>query len=187
MDEKNLLIVVSGPSGVGKGSVITRLMPRGNYSLSVSCTTRAPRDDEREGVSYHYTDKESFLKSVGEGGFLEYSEHFGNYYGTPRQFVERNLEKNDVILEIDVDGALQVKRAFPTALLIMIAPPSVEELYSRLRSRGTESDEEIGERLKRVDYELSLANKYDYVVINDDLDVAVDKIEQIIQGAKRAK
>lgn len=183
----NLLIVLSGPSGVGKGTIVSRLLKRGNYSLSVSCTTRPPREGEREGISYFFTDREAFLKSVGEGGFLEYSEHFGNLYGTPRKFVEQKLVHSDVILEIEVDGALQVKKSYPDALLIMIAPPDREALISRLRHRGSEDDSKIEERLKRMDYELSRADEYDYTVINDDLETAVEQIENIIEGVKKAK
>lgn len=181
------MIVLSGPSGVGKGTIVDRLLRRGNYSLSVSCTTRSPRPGEREGVSYFFTDRESFLADLERGGFLEYSEHFGNLYGTPRSFVECKLQTSDVILEIDVDGALQVKNSYPEAVLIMILPPSVEELFCRLRRRGAEDEEKIAERVRRMDYEISRKDRYDYVVVNDDLDVAVEKIEQIIEGVRVAK
>ena len=112
---KNLLIVLSGPSGVGKGTIVNELLKRGNYALSVSCTTRSPREGETDGKSYFFISKEEFLKNIREGGFLEYSVHFENYYGTPKKFVENRLEESDVILEIEVDGALSVKRAIPEA------------------------------------------------------------------------
>ena len=181
---KNLLIVLSGPSGVGKGTIVNRLLSSGGFSLSVSYTTRAPREGESEGVSYFFTDKQTFEKRISEGGFLEYSEHFGNYYGTPKDFVYEKLKCGDVILEIEVDGALQVKRAHPEALLIMIAPPNEGELISRLEKRGSESREKILERVKRMDYELSKKNLYDYTVVNDDLEEAVKEIRNIINSAK---
>ncbi|MDE6613727.1 MAG: guanylate kinase [Clostridia bacterium] len=183
---KNLLIVLSGPSGVGKGTIVERLLKSGGYSLSVSCTTRAPREGEKQGVSYFFTDRRTFESGIREGGFLEYSEHFGNLYGTPKAFVEEKLKTDDVILEIEVDGALQVKRAHPEALLIMIAPPDEGELISRLEKRGSESAEKIRERVKRMEYELSKKDEYDYTVINDNLDVAVEEIKKIIEETKRS-
>ena len=179
---KNRLIVLSGPSGVGKGTIVGKLLGLGNYALSVSCTTRAPRAGEKDGISYFFISREQFLKSVQEGGFLEYSEHFENFYGTPKKFVQDKLKTHNVILEIEVDGALQVKKAYPEALLIMILPPSVEELRARLKGRGSESAEKIEQRVKRMNYELSKKDKYDYIVINDDLEKAVAEIEKIIEG-----
>lgn len=187
MQNKHLLIVMSGPSGVGKGTIIDELMARGNFALSVSCTTREPRDGEAEGVNYFYIGKDKFLNTLREGGFLEYSEHFHNYYGTPRKFVESKLESCDVILEIDVNGAMNVKKSFPDALLIMIAPPDIKTLEARLRQRGTESEAELAERLDRAAYELSRANEYDYVVINDVIEDAVEQLEKIIEGARSSK
>ena len=181
---KNLLIVLSGPSGVGKGTIVNKLLSRGGYSLSVSCTTRAPREGEVDGKSYFFISKQKFLQGIERGDFLEYSNHFENYYGTPRAFVDNRLILGDVILEIEVDGALQVKKSHPEALLIMILPPSVEELRSRLKGRGSESSEKIEERIKRLDYELSKKHLYDYVVINDDLSRAVAEIEDIIKRSK---
>ena len=181
---KNLLIVLSGPSGVGKGTIVKRLLQKGGYDLSVSCTTRSPREGEKDGVSYFFTDRQSFENLISKGGFLEYSEHFSNYYGTPKAFVESKLEICDVLLEIEVDGALQVKAAHPEAVLIMILPPNEEELRARLEKRGTESKEKIAERLKRTEYELSKKGLYDYTVINDDLNAAVAEIENIINQEK---
>ena len=182
---KNLLIVLSGPSGVGKGTIVNNLLSKGGYALSVSCTTRPPREGEVEGKSYFFISKQDFLDTVKQNGFLEYSNHFENYYGTPKKFVEEQLKHKDVILEIEVDGALQVKKAHPEALLIMILPPSEKELVARLKGRGTESDEKIAERVKRMEYEISKKNLYDYTVINDDLNAAVAEIENIIEKVKQ--
>ena len=177
----NKLIVLSGPSGVGKGTIVQELLKKGDYALSISCTTRAPREGEEDGVSYFFIGKKHFEKTIEEGGFLEYSNHFGNLYGTPKAFVEKQLETHNVILEIEVNGALQVKRNHPEALLIMIVPPSVEELKARLIKRGSEDDRSIAERLSRMDYELSKQNEYDFTVVNDDLFTAVVEIEDIIK------
>jgi len=181
---KNLLLVLSGPSGVGKGTIVNRLLKKGGYSLSVSCTTRAPRPGEKDGKSYFFITKEKFLEMIEKGGFLEYSNHFENYYGTPKKFVEEQLKRHDVILEIDVDGALMVKKSHPEAVLVMIVPPDREELRARLKKRGAESDEKIEERLDRMDYELSKKSQYDYTVVNGDLDTAVKEIEEIIKKLK---
>ena len=179
----NKLIVISGPSGVGKGTIVNELLKKGDYALSVSCTTRAPRVGEREGVSYFFISKQKFLSMIDEGGFLEYDNHFENYYGTPKEFVEKQLQTKNVILEIEVNGAFKVKQSYPEAILIMIAPPSTGELKSRLVGRGTESAEDIEERLARLEYELSQSDKYDYTVINDDLQRAIGEIEKIIKNS----
>lgn len=184
---RNLLIVLSGPSGVGKGTIVKRLLSDGNYCLSVSCTTRAPRAGEQDGREYFFITREKFKSMIEGGGFLEYSNHFENYYGTPREFVENKLRTNDVILEIEVDGALKVKKAHPEALLIMILPPDKDALRARLTGRETESPEKIEERLRRMEYEVSLADQYDYTVINDDLNAAVKEIENIIKRQKGAE
>ncbi len=181
---KGKLIVISGPSGVGKGTIVKKLLKIGGYSLSVSCTTRAPRDGEKEGVSYFFVSSDKFSDMIKNGGFLEYSNHFGNYYGTPREFVEKKLETGDVILEIEVNGALQVKQSYPDALLIMILPPNAEELRARLKKRGSESDDKIDERIKRTEYEISKSPYYDYTVVNDDLASAVKEIDGIIKQSK---
>ena len=178
---KRLLLVLSGPSGVGKGTIVNHLLKQGKYALSVSCTTRAPRPGEREGKEYFFVDKDEFEHLIENGGLLEYSNHFENYYGTPKRFVEDKLKDFDVILEIEVDGALQVKKSHPEAVLIMILPPSVEELHARLVHRGSETEDKIEERISRMKYEMSKQHEYDYVVINDDLPSAVEKIENIIE------
>ena len=180
---KNKLIVISGPSGVGKGTIVNELLKKGDYALSVSCTTRAPRVGEKEGISYFFISKQKFLSMIEDGGFLEYDNHFENYYGTPKDFVEKQLQTKNVILEIEVNGAFKVKKSYPEAILIMIAPPGMEELKSRLVGRGTESAEDIEERLARLDYELAQSDKYDYTVINDDLERAIGEIEKIIKNS----
>ena len=180
----NKLIVLSGPSGVGKGTIVNRLLKKGGYALSVSCTTRQPRGGEEDGVSYFFITEREFKERIERGGFLEYSKHFENYYGTPKAFVEEQLKTHSVILEIEVDGALNVKKAYPQAVLIMILPPDKEELKSRLRKRGSEDEAAIERRVSRMEYELSKSSEYDYEVINDDLDAAVEEIESIINSNK---
>lgn len=179
---KGKLLVLSGPSGVGKGTVVKELLKRRpQAALSISCTTRAPREGEEEGISYFFISKEKFRSMIDENGFLEYSEHFGNFYGTPRAFVEEKLKCGDVILEIEVDGALQAKKAHPEAVLVMLLPPNMDELKKRLAGRGTEDDGKIAARLARVEYELGKKEFYDYMVINDNLEEAVTEIENILE------
>ena len=175
------LIVVSGPSGVGKGTIVDRLLnKRADVVESVSCTTRAPREGERHGREYFFIPKDEFLKRIEEGDFLEYDEHFGNYYGTPKSFVEETLKTKSVILEIDVVGGLKVKSVRPETVLVMIAPPSLEELERRLIGRNTETQREIENRLSRLEYELSQSDKYDYVIVNDTLENAVTAMENVL-------
>lgn len=180
---KGILMVVSGPSGVGKGTLVKTLVKRrGDVVESVSCTTRAPRAGEVHGREYYFLTKEEFEKRIAEGDFLEYDEHFGNYYGTPKSFVREQLKEKSVILEIDVVGALNAKKAFPESVLVMITPPSVEELKRRLIGRGTETAEEIENRLSRIDYELSQKEKYDKVIVNDELERALEELGKILDG-----
>lgn len=180
--------MISGPSGVGKGTIVKKLLAKSDrLILSVSCTTRPPRASEREGVDYFFVTREKFLQMREEGGFLESNDHFKGCYGTPRFFVEEKLKTNDVVLEIEVNGALNVKSVYPEALLIMIAPPSRQALASRLKARGTEKEEEIEVRLERADFELSYGDRYDYTVVNDDLDVAVDEILKIIDRERETR
>lgn len=182
---RNVLIVLSGPSGVGKGTIAKLLTERDNgIALSISCTTRSARTGEQHGREYFFTPKNEFLSLVNEGGFLEYSEHFENYYGTPKQFVLDKLKTNDVLLEIDVNGGLEVKKNFPSALLIMLAPPSVEEIRRRLLKRSTETEEKINMRMQRIDYELGKKELYDYVVVNDELEKAYQEVLEIIKNEK---
>lgn len=183
---KNLLIIISGPSGVGKGTIVRKLLTSGDYALSISCTTRNMREGEVDGKSYFFISKEEFLKAIEENGFLEYSNHFENYYGTPRAFVEKQLETHDVILEIEVNGALQVKESYPDAILIMILPPDVDALRSRLIGRGTESPHEIERRISRMEYELSKKDLYDYAIVNDNLDDCVNRLNNLFKTLKGA-
>ena len=156
-------------------------------SLSISCTTRAPREGEEEGAAYFFITKEEFLKRIDEGDFLEWDEHFGNYYGTPKSFVMQQLKTKSVILEIEVKGALQAKEALKgecTPVLIMVAPPDEEALFKRLAHRASESQEQLALRIERAKYELSYSNIYDYTVVNDDLNEAKKTLQQIIETEK---
>ncbi|MBE7086026.1 MAG: guanylate kinase [Clostridiales bacterium] len=182
---KHILMAISGPAGVGKGTIVkTIIQRREDVVESVSCTTRAPRIGEVDGTHYFFLSKEEFLKRIEENDFLEYDEHFGNYYGTPRSFVEKTLESKSIILEIDVVGALNVKKVFPELVLVMIAPPSVEELKRRLIGRGSEDEESLKIRLARLQYELDQKDKYDYYIVNDDLETAIAEVESIFDGTK---
>ena len=180
---RHILMAVSGPAGVGKGTIVkTIIAKRDDVVESVSCTTRKPRAGEIDGKHYFFISKEEFLRRIEEKDFLEYDEHFGNYYGTPRSFVEETLKTKSVILEIDVVGSLNVTKEFPELVLVMIAPPSVEELKRRLIGRGSEDEESLKTRLARLDYELAQRDKYDYYIVNDDLDTAIAEVEAILDG-----
>ncbi len=182
---RNVLIVLSGPSGVGKGTIAKKLTQKyKNISLSISCTTRKPREGEVNGREYFFIDKEEFLEKIDKDGFLEYSNHFENYYGTPKDFVMDKLKESDVLLEIDVNGGLNVKKSYKDAILIMLLPPSLKEIEHRLINRHTESLEKIQLRMQRIDYELEKKSLYDYSVVNDDLEQAINEIEQIINQEK---
>ncbi|MBE5756880.1 MAG: guanylate kinase [Clostridiales bacterium] len=178
----NKLVVISGPSGVGKGTIAKKLIERNeNMTLSISCTTRNPREGELNGREYFFISKEEFVDKIKNNGFLEYSEHFENYYGTPKDFVLEKLKEKTVILEIDVNGGLLVKENMPNALLIMILPPSLEEIKNRLIKRNTETLDKIEKRMQRIEFELSKKDKYDYLVVNDDLNLAIEEIENILK------
>ncbi len=182
--EKGLVVVISGPSGVGKGTIVKELVKRG-AEISVSVTTRDMRPGEIDGISYYFISKEEFENKAANGELLEYSRHFENGYGTPREPVEEKLARGkDVILEIDVNGGLQIKRNMKGAVLIMIAPPNAETLRDRLVGRNTETEDVISKRLSRAGYELSKFGEYDYVVVNDDLETAVAEVETIIKAEK---
>ena len=181
---RNILVVLSGPSGVGKGTIAKVIAKEPNFALSISCTTRMPRNGEVDGREYFFITRGEFEKKRDEGGFLEYSEHFGNDYGTPRDFVMDKLGKKDVLLEIDVNGGLNVKKAYKDAVLVMILPPSLEELKHRLKMRNTETDEQIEQRMQRIAYEIGKKDLYDYVVVNDNLENAINRVRQIIKNEK---
>ena len=167
--EKGLMIVVSGPAGSGKGTVNAHLLRTGEFVYSVSATTRAPRPGEIDGVNYHYITREEFLARIESGDMLEYTEYCGNFYGTPRKEAEDVLASGkNLILEIEVEGARNVKKHFPEAILIMLLPPSFAVQEQRLRNRGTETEEKIAERLARTKEEIEEADFYDYVVFNHD-------------------
>ena len=181
------LIVISGPSGAGKDTVVKKLLEtNSNIELSVSMTTREPRKGEKEGVDYFYVSNEEFQKQIDEGNLLEYANVFGsNYYGTPKDKVLNNIKKGkDVILVIDIQGAIQVKEAMPESIFIFIMPPSMKELKKRLIERDTESSEKILERFKTAYKEINEATKYNYVVINDQVEKAAKKIECILEAEK---
>ena len=185
--KKGLLLVISGPSGVGKGTVCRRLMDRNDaIRLSVSATTRSKRPGEVEGKHYYFKTREEFERMIQESAFLEYTQVFGmNYYGTPRSFVEQEIALgHTVILEIDVQGAMRVKAAYPEAVLVFIAPPSMGELKSRLIGRGTETPEAVEKRFATAFDELETARHYDYVVVNDILDAAIAQMEAIVAAEK---
>ncbi len=177
MEKKGILIVISGFSGAGKGTLVKALLKKyDNYALSISMTTRKPREGERDGVEYFFTDRERFEETIRQNGLIEYAQYCGNYYGTPRAYVERQMQAgNNVILEIEIQGALKIKEQFPESLLIFVTPPSAEELKRRLVSRGTESSDVIEKRLARASEESEGMEAYDYIVVNDDLDICVER------------
>lgn len=177
---KHVLMAVSGPSGVGKGTIVKTLISRREDIVeSVSCTTRKPREGEIDGKSYFFLSHEEFIKRIEENDFLEYDEHFGHYYGTPKSFVLETLKTKSVIMEIDVVGSLQAKKVYPDCVLVMIVPPSMDELKRRLVGRGTEDMAKIENRLARMEYELSHKDQYDYIIVNDDLETAIKEVEKI--------
>ena len=182
-----LLLVVSGPSGVGKGTLVKALMDRNSkIKMSVSATTREPRPGEIEGVHYFFKSEEEFKAMADRGEFLEYIHVFGSkYYGTPRSFVEQHLSNGyDVILEIDVQGAMKVKQSFPDAVLMFITAPSMSEIKSRLIGRGTETMEQVEKRFATAFEEIKMIPQYDYVIINDVVDVAVHHMEAILEAER---
>lgn len=182
LKQKGILFVLSGPSGVGKGTVRQRLFEQEtSLKYSVSATTRKKRPGEKEGVDYFYKTEEEFKKMIVNGELLEYAQYVNNYYGTPKKYVEEQIALgNDVFLEIEVQGALQVKRNFPEGVFIFLCPPSLEELKNRIINRGTETDNLIKNRLKEASKEIEMMSEYDYVVVNDDVDKAVEKVKAII-------
>lgn len=183
MQEKGLLIVLSGPSGVGKGTVRKEIFsqPDTSFEYSISMTTRAPREGEVDGVDYFFKTREEFEKLIEQGKLLEYAEFVGNYYGTPVDYVKETLEKGkDVFLEIEVQGARQVREKFPDGLFIFLVPPSLSELKNRIVTRGTEPDEIINNRMTVAKEEIEMMSLYDYVVENDRIELACERIKAIV-------
>jgi guanylate kinase len=178
------LFVISGSSGVGKGTVIKSFLEKHpNFKLSISCTTRGMREGEVDGVNYFFITKEQFENNIQEEKFLEYAQFADNYYGTKKRYIKEKFEEGfNIILEIETNGALQVKEKMPEAVLIFIAPPSVEELEKRLRGRHTEDEETIQKRLAQVKIELERSKNYDYTVINDNIERVVNEIESIVKS-----
>ena len=185
MNRKGIIVVVSGFSGAGKGTLMKKLLETyDNYALSVSATTRSPRPGEVHGEHYFFVSDEEFEKLIAEDGLIEHAGYCGHYYGTPKSFVEEKLlAGKDVILEIEIQGALQIKKKYPNALLLFVTPPSIEELEKRLRGRGTETEEVIHGRMLRAKEEGQGIDEYDNIVINDNLDECVREMHGIIQAA----
>lgn len=184
MKDRGILIVVSGFSGSGKGTIMKELLKRyDNYALSVSATTRAPREGEAEGREYFFKTVQDFEKMIAKEELIEYARYVDNYYGTPRAYVEEQIsEGKDVILEIEIQGALKVKKKFPETVLLFVMPPSAAVLKERLAGRGTETEDVINFRMKRACEEAEGMDRYDYLVINDELLPCVEQVHQIIRG-----
>lgn len=186
MGDTGIMLILSGPSGSGKGTIVRELLKDcENIRLSVSATTRQPRPEDTDGVTYHFMDKAEFEKLIEENGLLEYAQYCGNYYGTPQKPVDIWLgEGKDVIFEIEIVGAGEIKSKRPEAISVFILPPSMAELENRLRGRGTESEEDVQKRLVRAKEEVAQANVYDYVIVNDTVENTVNKIKSIIIAEK---
>lgn len=189
LNERGLLVVISGPSGVGKGTVRKALFAREKHNLeySVSMTTRLPREGEKDGFDYYFVSREEFERRIDEEKLLEYAEFVGNYYGTPIDYVEKRLMVGkEVVLEIEVQGAMQVREKMPDAVFVFIAPPSRQALRDRITKRATEPEEIINKRMEKAEREFGMAHKYDYIVVNDTVENAADRIMAIIR-AEHAK
>ena len=185
MDREGILVVISGFAGAGKGTIVKGLMEKyDDYALSVSMTTRQPRPGEEEGKAYFFVDKQKFEETIAAGGLIEYAQYCDNYYGTPRAYVEEQLKKGkDVILEIEIQGALQIRKIYPTALLLFVTPPSGEILKQRLLGRGTETPEVVKKRMDRAAQEADGMGEYDYILVNDTIDKAISDAHAIITAA----
>jgi guanylate kinase len=189
LNDNGLLVIISGPSGVGKGTIRKALfeIPDNNFCYSVSMTTRKPREGEVDGLDYFFVSRKEFERRIKENGFLEYAEFVGEYYGTPLDYIEQKVaEGKEVIVEIEVQGALQVKERIPEAVFLFIVPPSRKALIERLIHRGTDTQEIINKRIAKAESEYSLAYKYDYIIVNDEVHNAADRIYAIIR-AEHAK
>jgi guanylate kinase len=185
MLKEGLKLVISGPSGSGKGTIVKELIKSENFKLSVSATTRAPREGEKNGVHYFFKSREAFEKMIVEGELLEYAAFCENYYGTPKAFIEECVRAGkDIILEIEVQGAKQIKAIYPDAIFIFVVPPTLKELEKRLVGRNTETKEVIQKRLERAKEELSLYKEYDYIIINDNIEQAAKYIQEIVRIEK---
>jgi len=184
--DKGLLIIISGPSGAGKGTVCNAYLERHQETMmSISATTRIPRFNEIEGVNYFFKNEDTFNTMIDNGDFLEYAEVYGNYYGTPKKFVQKQLlDGKDIILEIDIQGALQVKERFDEGVFVFIVPPSMEELKRRIVKRGTENAEKLYKRFQSAYDELNFINRYNYLVLNDTVNNAVQKLEAIVTAER---
>ncbi|AKG04629.1 MULTISPECIES: guanylate kinase [Salimicrobium] len=189
--EKGILFVLSGPSGVGKGTVRKALFEQDtDLRYSISMTTRAPREGEKDGVDYFFKTRNEFEKLISEGELIEYAEYANNYYGTPKAYVQQTLEEGkDVFLEIEVNGALQVRENFPEGVFVFLIPPSLEELKDRIVNRGTETEEKIKARLEAARDEIDMMDNYDYVIVNDNVDHAVSKVQSVVlsEHCKRSR
>ena len=178
---KGRLIVISGFSGAGKGTVVKKLIEKYNYSLSISATTRAPREGEEDGREYYFKTVDEFKSLIDYNGLIEWAQYVDNYYGTPRKFVEEEIAAGkNVILEIEVQGAMNIKSQYPNAILIFITTKDIETLHNRLSSRGTETDDVIAKRIARAAEEAESMESYEYIVVNDDLDTCVDAVHSIV-------
>lgn len=188
MNPRGILLVISGFSGAGKGTLVNKLIQEyDNYALSISMTTRNPRIGEVDGRDYFFVTREEFEEKIAEDGFVEHACYCGNYYGTPKEYVEKQLDKGkDVILEIEIQGAMEVKKKNPSAVLLFVAPPGAKELKRRLVGRGTETEEVIAQRLSRAYEESCGIENYDYIVVNDELEKCVQELHQIVQSAHNA-
>lgn len=188
MSEKGVLLVVSGFSGAGKGTIVKKVLSeRDDVSLSISMTTRSPREGEVNGREYFFVTKEEFEKAIEDGELLEHAQYVNNYYGTPKSYVLDELNKGrNVLLEIETQGALQVKERFPEAVLVFVTTPDVETLAKRLKGRGTETDEVIKNRLDKAKLEVDVMQKYNFILVNDDLDKCVKELYTLIEASLHA-
>lgn len=188
MSKRGILAIISGFSGAGKGTIVGELVRRYDYAISISATTRSPREGEQEGINYFFKSREAFEEMIARDELIEYAQYVGNYYGTPKEYVLQQLEAGrDVLLEIEMQGALKVKEKFPEVSLIFITPPDVAELRKRLEGRGTETREVIDRRIARAKEECAYMEKYDYIVVNDQLEECVEHMHALLQSLHSAR